>query len=247
MEKPMDAIIQTKKLTKQFGGLVAVNEVDFTLEKGEIRGLIGPNGSGKTTMINLITGVYIPTAGKVLFDNTDITGWTPNRIAQRGILRTFQIPRLFGDMTLLENMLIPRFADFSLDYWLHYSAAVERADELLEMAGIIHLRDEQAKTLSGGQKALLQLARGFMVDHISIFMLDEPFAGVNIIVKDTIIEIIQRMASEGVTFLLVSHEMTSIRQTCPKVTVLAEGAVIAEGPMEEVASQQHVIDAYLGG
>lgn len=243
----MDALIQTQKLTKQFGGLVAVNQVDFSLQRGEVRGLIGPNGSGKTTMINLITGVYEPTAGKVFFENTDITGWTPNRVAQRGILRTFQIPRLFGDMTLLENMLIPRFADFSLDYWLHYSTAVERADELLEMAGIIHLRDEPAKTLSGGQKALLQMARGFMVDHISLFLLDEPFAGVNIVVKETIMEMISRMASEGVTFLLVSHEMTSIRQTCPRVTVLAEGAIIAEGPMEEIASQQHVIDAYLGG
>ena len=243
----MDAIIQTKKLTKQFGGLVAVNEVDFKLEKGEIRGLIGPNGSGKTTLINLITGVYVPTSGKILFDSKNITGWTPNKIAQCGILRTFQIPRLFGDMTLLENMLIPRFADFSLDYWLHYSAAVSRAEELLEMAGIIHLRDEHAKTLSGGQKALLQLARAFMVDHLSIFFLDEPFAGVNIVVKDTIINMIKQMAEEGVTFLLVSHEMTSIRQTCPRVTVLAEGTIIAEGPMEEVASHQHVIDAYLGG
>ena len=243
----MDAIIQTKQLTKRFGGLVAVNEVDFALERGEVRGLIGPNGSGKTTLINLITGVYEPTSGEVIFGDEDITGWTPNRVAQRGILRTFQIPRLFGSMTLLENMLIPRFADFSLDYWLHYAKAVERADELLEMAGIIHLRDELAKTLSGGQKALLQMARGFMVEHISIFMLDEPFAGVNIIVKETIIKIIKRMAGEGVTFLLVSHEMTSIRQTCPRVTVLAEGAIIAEGSMEEIVSQQHVIDAYLGG
>ncbi len=243
----MDPILRTEKLKKQFGGLVAVNEVDFSLDRGEVRGLIGPNGSGKTTLINLITGVYVPTSGKVTFRGDDITGLTPNKITQRGILRTFQIPRLFGDMTLLENMLIPRFADFSLDYWLHYEKAVERAEELLDMAGIIHLRDEPAKTLSGGQKALLQIARGFMVDYISIFMLDEPFAGVNIIVKETIIDIITRMASEGVTFLLVSHEMISIRQTCPRVTVLAEGAIIAEGPMEDVASQKHVIDAYLGG
>jgi branched-chain amino acid transport system ATP-binding protein len=221
--------------------------VDFVLERGEIRGLIGPNGSGKTTLINLITGVYEPTSGDIQFKNKDITGWTPNRIAHLGILRSFQIPRLFGSMNLIENMLIPRFADFSMDYWLHYSEAVERAEELLEMAGIIHLRDEKAKTLSGGQKALLQIARAFMVDHISVFMLDEPFAGVNIVVKDTIIQIIKRMAAEGVTFLLVSHEMTSIRQTCPQVTVLAEGSIIAEGPMEEIVSQEHVIDAYLGG
>lgn len=222
----MDAILQTKNLTKRFGGLVAVNDVDFSLHKGEVRGLIGPNGSGKTTLINLLTGVYEPTAGKVIFDNENITGWTPNRVTRRGILRTFQIPRLFGNMTLLENMLVPRFADFSLDFWLQYSKAVERAEELLEMAGIIHLRDEPAKTLSGGQKALLQMARGFMVDHIAIFMLDEPFAGVNIVVKDTIIQMITRMAAEGVTFLLVSHEMTSIRQTCPRVTVLDRKSVV---------------------
>jgi len=216
----MDPIIQTKKLKKQFGGLVAVNEVDFVLEQGEIRGLIGPNGSGKTTLINLISGVYEPTSGEVTFKGKNITGWTPNRIAQRGILRSFQIPRLFGNMTLIENMLIPRFADFSMDYWQHYSAAVDRAVDLLEMAGIVHLRDEKAKTLSGGQKSLLQIARVFMVDNIAVFMMDEPFAGVNIVVKETIIQMIKRMADEGITFLLVSHEMTSIRQTCPQVTVL---------------------------
>lgn len=243
----MDPIIQTKKLKKQFGGLVAVNEVDFTLERGEIRGLIGPNGSGKTTLINLITGVYEPTSGNVTFNNDDITGWDPNRIAQRGILRSFQIPRLFGNMNLIENMLIPRFADFSLDYWKHYAEAVDHAVELLEMAGIVHLKDEKAKTLSGGQKALLQIARVFMVEHIEVFMMDEPFAGVNIVVKDTIIKMIKRMAEEGITFLLVSHEMISIHQTCPRVTVLAEGSIIAEGSMDDIVSQEHVIDAYLGG
>lgn len=243
----MDKIIQTQNLTKRFGGLVAVNEVDFSIDRGEVRGLIGPNGSGKTTLINLITGVYEPSSGKIFFKGEDITGWSPNRIAQRGLLRTFQIPRLFGSMTLLENMLIPRFADFSPDYWLHRTAAEQRAQELLEMAGISHLRDQQAKTLSGGQKALLQMARGFMVDHMTIFLLDEPFAGVNIVVKDTIMELINKMAAEGITFLLVSHEMASIRQMCEKVTVLAEGAIITEGSMDEIASHQQVIDAYLGG
>jgi ABC-type branched-subunit amino acid transport system ATPase component len=243
----MDTIIQTQDLVKRFGGLVAVNGVNFTVERGEVRGLIGPNGSGKTTLINLVSGVYEPTAGKILFDGVDITGWSPNRITQKGLMRTFQIPRLFGSMTLLENMLIPRFADFSLDYWRYRSAAEKHAQELLEMAGISHLRDQQAKTLSGGQKALLQMARGFMVEDISVFLLDEPFAGVNIVVKDTIMGLISKMASEGITFILVSHEMASIRQMCQKVTVLAEGSVVTEGSMDEIAANKQVIDAYLGG
>lgn len=243
----MDTIIQTQNLTRRFGGLVAVNGVNFSVARGEVRGLIGPNGSGKTTLINLISGVYEPTSGKVFFKGEDITGLAPNRVAQKGVLRTFQIPRLFGSMTLLENMLIPRFADFSLDYLKQRGAAEERARELLEMAGIAHLRDHQAKTLSGGQKALLQMARGFMVEKISVFLLDEPFAGVNIVVKDTIMTLINKMASEGVTFILVSHEMASIRQMCQKVTVLAEGSIIIEGTMDEIVADQQVIDAYLGG
>ena len=243
----MDMIIETQQLTKKFGGLVAVNQVDFNVEYGEVRGLIGPNGSGKTTLINLITGVYEPTSGKVFFDGKEITGRSPNQIAQLGMMRTFQIPRLFGNMNLIENMLIPRFSDFSPNFWRQRKAAVERAIELLDMMGIVHLKDEQAKTLSGGQKALLQMARGFMVDEMKVFLLDEPFAGVNIVVKDTIMNVIDRMASEGITFLLVSHEMASIRQTCRKVTVLAEGRIITEGTMDEIAAHKDVIDAYLGG
>ena len=243
----MDMIIETQQLTKKFGGLVAVNQVDFDVEYGEVRGLIGPNGSGKTTLINLITGVYEPTSGKVFFDGKEITGRSPNQIAQLGMMRTFQIPRLFGNMNLIENMLIPRFSDFSPNFWRQRKAAVERAIELLDMMGIVHLKDEQAKTLSGGQKALLQMARGFMVDEMKVFLLDEPFAGVNIVVKDTIMNVINRMASEGITFLLVSHEMASIRQTCRKVTVLAEGRIITEGTMDEIAAHKDVIDAYLGG
>jgi branched-chain amino acid transport system ATP-binding protein len=243
----MDMIIKTQQLTKKFGGLVAVNQVDFSVEYGEVRGLIGPNGSGKTTLINLITGVYEPTSGKVFFNGKEITGRSPNQIAQLGMMRTFQIPRLFGNMNLIENMLIPRFSDFSPNFWRQRKAAVERAIELLDMMGIVHLKDEQAKTLSGGQKALLQMARGFMVDEMKVFLLDEPFAGVNIVVKDTIMNVINRMASEGITFLLVSHEMASIRQTCRKVTVLAEGRIITEGTMDEIAAHKDVIDAYLGG
>lgn len=243
----MESIIQTHQLTRRFGGLVAVNEVDLALEKGEIRGLIGPNGSGKTTFINLVTGVYEPTSGEIVFGGKTITGRKPNAIANLGLLRTFQVPRLFGSMTVLENMLIPRFSRFYLGYRKEYAAAIEEAEALLVMAGIMHLRDEPSKTLSGGQKSLLQIIRGFMVENVALFMLDEPFAGVNIVVKETMMDMILQKAAEGVTFLVVSHEMTSVRRLCPKITVLAEGSVIAEGTMDEVAADEHVISAYLGG
>ncbi|GAB4469421.1 MAG: ABC transporter ATP-binding protein [Anaerolineales bacterium] len=243
----METIIRTENLTRQFGGLIAVDHLDFEITQGEIRGLIGPNGSGKTTLINLLTGVYEPTSGRIYFNGKDITSWPPNQIARAGLMRTFQIPRLFGSMSLIENMLVPRFADFSLDYWLNRRIAIKRANELLEMCGLAHLKDQPAKTLSGGQKALLQMARCFMVDHIQAFLLDEPFAGVNIIVKETIMELIRKMAAKGITFLLVSHEMASIRQMCSRVTVLAEGRIIAEGSMDQVAADAQVIEAYLGG
>jgi len=243
----MQTAISTRGLTKQFGGLVAVNNLDFELHQGEIRGLIGPNGSGKTSLINLVTGVYTPTAGEIFFNGRNITGLTPNQIVELGLMRTFQVPRLFGSMSLLENMLIPRFAHFTFDYRKHYNAAVEKADSLLDLVGIDHLRNESARVLSGGQKALLQMARGFMAPNISAFMLDEPFAGVNMVVKETMIDLITQKAAEGISFLLVSHEMTSIRQLCPFVTVMAEGSIIAQGSMDEVTSQEHVIEAYLGG
>lgn len=243
----MENILEITNLTKKFGGLTAVNNVDLTIKKGEVRGLIGPNGSGKTTVINLISGVYEPDAGKIVYNGTDITAWSPDRVASLGLLRTFQIPRLFGNMTLVENLLIPRFPDISMDYFKQRKSAEDKAKSMLKMVGLQHLSDQKAKVLSGGQKALLQMARGFMVEDISLFLLDEPFAGVNIVVKDTIMELVRTMVKQGVTFVLVSHEMASVRQMCDKVTVLAEGRIITEGSMDEIVAHQDVIDAYLGG
>jgi ABC-type branched-subunit amino acid transport system ATPase component len=243
----MENIVQTRNLTRRFGGLVAVNNLDFAFQRGEVRGLIGPNGSGKTTLINLISGVYEPSAGAIFFGDRQISGWSPNRIAASGLLRTFQVPRLFGSMSVLENMLIPRFADFRLSYTREYGGAVHRAEGLLEMAGLFALRDSPSRILSGGQKALLQLVRGFMIENLRVYLLDEPFSGVNIVVKDTIMKLINQKATEGVSFLLVSHEMASIRQTCARVTVLAQGSIITEGTMEEIVAHEEVISAYLGG
>lgn len=243
----MENILEIQNLTKKFGGLTAVNNVNLSLRKGEVRGLIGPNGSGKTTVINLISGVYEPDGGKVIFNGEDITAKAPNYIASLGLLRTFQIPRLFMNMTLIENLLIPRFPDLSMAYFSERSSSVDRAKSLLKTVGLEHLSEQKAKVLSGGQKALLQMARGFMVEDLSLFLLDEPFAGVNIVVKDTIMALIHSMVREGISFILVSHEMASVRQMCDRITVLAEGKIITEGSMDEIVAHQDVIDAYLGG
>lgn len=244
----MATILQTRGLTKRFGGLVAVDNVDVTLTAGEIRGLIGPNGSGKTTLINLVSGVYLPTQGAVSFHGENIVGLRPNHIAMKGLLRTFQVPKLFGNMTVMENMLIPHFARSHPISGGDRRKAVARAEELLTLTDLFHLKDEPAKHLSGGQQALVQIARGFMIDSLSLCLLDEPFAGVNPVIKETITDLILRKnQDEGVTFLVVSHEMAQIRRLCHRVSMMAEGAVIAEGTMEEVAADERVIRAYLGG
>ncbi|MBV7334744.1 ABC transporter ATP-binding protein [Chloroflexi bacterium TSY] len=244
----MNTILEITSLLKRFGGLVAVNNVDLTIESGEIRGLIGPNGSGKTTVINLISGIYKADRGQVRYQGHSIAGMQPNAIAQAGMLRTFQVPKLFGNMTVLENMMIPHFARTNPYTGGDMNQATQRAKELIELTGLTHLTNEEAKSLSGGQQALLQIARGFMVDNIGLYLLDEPFAGVNPVIKETINNLILRQnREENVAFLLVSHEMEQIRKLCHQVTALAEGAVIAQGSLDEVASDPQVIQAYLGG
>lgn len=241
-------LLQVENLSKSFGGLQAVNQVSLTVDAGEIRGLIGPNGSGKTTVINLISGIYVPDAGAVTFRGKPIKGLQPAQISQTGLLRTFQIPKLFPSMSLIENLLIPYYARNNAFSGGDLGVATQKADSLLDLAGLTHLRESPAKVLSGGQQALLQIARGFMVEDIALYLLDEPFAGVNPVIKESINRLIQNENQESdISFLLVSHEMEQIRKLSHQVTALSEGAVIAEGTLEEVAQNQQVISAYLGG
>lgn len=241
------ALLEIRGLSKSFGGLQAVNKVDMSIPAGEIRGLIGPNGSGKTTVVNLVSGIYLADEGEVVFQGKSITGLLPNEISQTGLLRTFQIPKLFNSMSIFDNMLVPYYARANPVSGGTISAATKQADELIDLAGLSHLHDEPAKNLSGGQQALLQIARGFMVNNIRLYLLDEPFAGVNPVIKEAINRLILKENEEkNITFLLISHEMEQIRKLCHQVTALAEGAVIAEGTLEEVAEDSHVIEAYLG-
>ena len=243
MRRENNTLLQIENLGKDFGKLRAVDDLSLGLEEGEIRGLIGPNGSGKTTLINLISGVYKPTSGGVYFFGKRIDRLPPEKITQEGIMRTFQVARLFGDMTVFENMLIPAFTQ-----GMGKRQASHRAKELLDYSLLGRLSNEPARNLSGGQGMLLQIVRGFMRQPLRLYLLDEPFAGVHPVIKDVMIETIQKMnRDEGVTFLIVSHELTTIRRLCSRISVLHAGKLISEGTMKEVANDPRVIDSYLGG
>jgi branched-chain amino acid transport system ATP-binding protein len=241
-------LLETRDLTKRFGGLVAVDRLPLAVERGEVRGLIGPNGSGKTTTINLLSGLYRADAGEIRLDGQRIDHLRPHQVAARGVARTFQIPKLWGNMTVLENVLVPAFAERDRGAGRPMAQILERARRLLAFVTLDRLRHAPAKELSGGQSMLLQIARGLMIHPIHLFLMDEPFAGVHPTIKDTIMDTILRMnREEGVTFLIVSHEMGTLRRLCPRVTVMDDGHLIAEGTFEEVANHPRVLEAYLGG
>ncbi len=243
MDSEGHSLLGIKNLVKDFGGLRAVNHVSLNLKGGEIRGLIGPNGSGKTTMINLITGMYNIDHGAIYFSGDRIDGLQPNVIAGKGIMRTFQISRVFKDMTVLENMMVPALSQNQT-----MIEAKSRAEELLDFALLTRLKDEPAKNLSGGQNMLLQIVRGFMNKNLRLYLLDEPFAGVHQVIKGVILRAIKKMNEEkGITFLVVSHELTTIQYLCHQISVLHRGEMISQGTMEDVANDPQVIDAYLGG
>lgn len=238
-----NVLLEVRNVVKQFGGLKANNNVPMQVQEGEIRGLIGPNGSGKTTLINLITGMYEVTDGSIWYQGKRIDGLNADIIAGMGIMRTFQVARVFRDMTVLENMLIPGFAQ-----GMPKHEAVKRAEELLDFALLTRLKDKPAKSMSGGQNMLLQIVRGFMHKNLRLFVMDEPFAGVHQSILNVIIKSIRLMnKSNNITFLIVSHDMSTVSSLCEKVTVLCKGERIAEGSMAEIACNSEVIDGYLGG
>jgi ABC-type branched-subunit amino acid transport system ATPase component len=237
------ALLETSGLSKRFGGLVATSDVALAVEQGEIRGLIGPNGAGKTTLVNLITGIYQPDAGTIRLDGESIAGLAPHRVARKGLLRTFQVCRLFGNLSLRDNLLLPYLARGGSDI----AEGTRRADAFLELTRLAPLATMSAKGLSGGQRALLQVVCGFMVPDLKCYVLDEPFAGINPVIKDVIIDLIlHENGTRGTTFLIVSHEMTVMRRLCSKITVMIDGGIAAEGTLDEVASRPDVITAYLG-
>ena len=249
-------MIVVEDLHKHFGGFHAVDGASLKIAPGSITGLIGPNGAGKTTLFNVIAGVHKPTSGRVVMDGEDITGLPPHELFHKGLLRTFQIAHEFHSMSVLENlMMVP--ADQSgeklLNTWFgrkriadEERALAAKADEVLDFLTIDHLRDEKAGNLSGGQKKLLELGRTMMVDAKIVF-LDEVGAGVNRTLLNTIGDAIVRLNKErNYTFVVIEHDMDFIGRICDPVICMAEGKVLAEGSLDEIKANEHVIEAYLG-
>ncbi len=250
-------MLRVENLSKWFGGLRAVDSCSFTVRPETITGLIGPNGAGKTTVFNLLTGFLRPDKGRVIFQDEDITGLPPHRIFRKGIARTFQIPREFKEMTVLENlMLVPwgQLGERLLYPFLRPSGVAQqeklikaRAMGVLEFLGLARLADEPAGSLSGGQKKLLEIGKTLMSEP-KLVLLDEPGAGVNRTLLKSIAKSIERVCDElGTTFLLIEHDMDFVMRLCNPVIVMSEGRKLVEGEPAEVQRNEEVLEAYLGG
>lgn len=244
----MKDILKVDALSKRFGGIAAVDGCSFEVERGSITALIGPNGSGKTTTFNLITGIYRPDSGNVFFGERCITNTRGSRLCNIGLSRTFQITRLFYEMSVLDNMIVPvRHVGFRSLFGPGMRRDEEhKALDLLERVGLLHLKDEPASELSFGQQKLLELA-GVLMSDPELMLLDEPAGGVNPTMIGFIMDLITDLnREEGVTFLVVEHNMDMVMELCHPVIVMDQGEKIAEGSPEEVRANPDVLEAYLG-
>lgn len=252
-------LLETEKLSRVYGGVVAVNEVDFRVQEGLITGLIGPNGAGKTTLFNNMTGLDTPTNGKVLFEGKDITGKKANEICRLGIARTFQNIRLFKEMSVVENVMIGRhfkvgdknkcrFLQSVKSYFFmknEEKTIYNKALEYLDFFGLADLRNEDAKALPYGHQRELEIARA-MATEPKLLFLDEPAAGMNPQETEHLMEMISRIRSLGVSVVLIEHDMKLVMNICDEITVLNFGNKIASGTPNAIKHDPVVIEAYLG-
>jgi branched-chain amino acid transport system ATP-binding protein len=249
------AFLEASDLVREFGGMRAVDKMSLALASGEMVGLIGPNGAGKTTLFNLLTGSLRLTSGRIRIAGADVSGEGPERRIARGVGRTFQIPRPFAEMTVLENVLTGAQGQAGERAWMNFArpgrvaaeerAATARARELLDFVMLSRLEAEPARVLSGGQRKLLELARVLMAEPKAI-LLDEPAAGVNPSLLELIIDRIHALHAQGRTILLIEHNMDVVARLCGRVVVMAAGRLLASGTPAEIARDRAVVGAYLG-
>lgn len=230
-------VLEMAEVTKRFGGVAAVSRCSMALQAGRVYGLIGPNGSGKTTLFNCITGIEVRDSGTIHLRGRRIDGLAPHRIARSGVGRTFQIIRVFPELTALENLLAVS--------WAGRTAALDRARELLTFVRLETLAKELAGNLSYGQQKLVEFVRVLMMDPFLI-LLDEPAAGINRTLLNELLTAIRRLRDEGRTFLIVEHDMKVVMDLCEHIFVLDYGEKIAEGPPEAIRRDERVIEAYFG-
>ncbi len=240
MDNEKDVLV-LKNVTKNFGGVAAVNNVSLELHEGEILGLIGPNGAGKTTLFNVIAGFYKPTHGKVIFKEKDISGKLPYKICKLGIGRTFQIVQPFGDLTVLENVMVG-----ALNRTQNMKVAREKANEILDITKLADKKDKEANTLNVVDRKQIEIARALATDP-EVLLLDEVMAGLNPTESVEVVEMIQNVRkATGISLLLIEHVMSVIMNLSDRVCVLDHGVLIAQGNPKDITQDERVIKSYLG-
>ncbi len=249
-------MLQISNINKSFGGLKVLNNLSLKIEKGSISGLIGPNGAGKTTLFNVINGSIKPDSGSVQLNNFELIGLQPHELFEIGVLRTFQIPHEFFSLTVLDNLLVVppnKIGETFFGQWFFEKKIkkieeinVKKAKDILDILGLSHLAKEYAGNLSGGQKKLLELGRVMMVEP-KIILLDEVGAGVNKTLLKKISNIIKKLNKEKkYTFIMIEHDLDFISKLCDTIIVMAEGQFLTQGNIQQIKSNQKVIDIYLG-